>query len=142
MGPSAGWWGWCCWLRIPVQPPPASAASLVSLLILLCPGTSFIQGGGQLFSHVRVRWMNTGEALRTAPGSGQELHISEPSRPSGSQAPAQGTHALALCAPLLTAGTQILSQRPAPKLPEPRYPLRQAAWCQVSSQADSPGGQQ
>lgn len=28
-----------------VQPPPASGASLVSLLVLLCPGTTFIKGG-------------------------------------------------------------------------------------------------
>ena len=34
-----------------VQPPPASAASLVSSLVLLCPGTTFIKGGWQLLSH-------------------------------------------------------------------------------------------
>lgn len=69
------------------------------------------------------------DEYKRSPENSTWLHVSEPSRPSGSQAPAQGTHALALCAPLLTAGTQILSQRPAPKPPEPWYPLRQAAWC-------------
>lgn len=64
-------------------------------------------------------------------------HVSAPSRPSGSQVLVRGAHTLALCAPLLIAGTRILSQRPAPKLSEPWHPLTQAAWCQVSYQADS-----